>query len=257
MTEFLLGLPLWLLFLILIILFIGSVELGSIVYRKAKAKDSTEPEAPIGALVGGILGLLAFILAFTFSMASSRVDARKHLVLEEANIVGTAYLQAGLLPSPFQNNFRNIIHEYVDLRLDLVKPVSEIITRSEEIHVLLWRETELLFEVEMDAPFRAVFVQTINELIDTHENRKTIALVHKIPNNLWLVLILLAMTSMFAMGYQVGSSGKARIRGTVLLAVAFALVILMIVLMDKPEHYHVNQQPMIDVQKMIKSEVYQ
>ena len=51
-------------------------------------------------LVGSILALLAFLLAVTMGMAADRFDARRALVLAEANAIGTTYLRAGYLPEP-------------------------------------------------------------------------------------------------------------------------------------------------------------
>ena len=53
-----------------------------------------------GTMVGSLFALLAFMLAFTFGMATSRFDARRQLVVEEANAVTTAFLRADLLPTP-------------------------------------------------------------------------------------------------------------------------------------------------------------
>ena len=44
-----------------------------------------------------MLGLLALLLGFTFSMAVDRFDARRAVVLEEANAIGTAYLRTQVL----------------------------------------------------------------------------------------------------------------------------------------------------------------
>jgi hypothetical protein len=53
----------------------------------------------LGAIEGAIFGLLGLILAFSFSGALTRFDARRHLVIEEANDIGTAWLRVALLPA--------------------------------------------------------------------------------------------------------------------------------------------------------------
>ena len=45
-----------------------------------------------GAMTQAVLGLLALLMAFTFALAIDRFDTRRHLVLEEANAIGTTYL---------------------------------------------------------------------------------------------------------------------------------------------------------------------
>jgi hypothetical protein len=98
----------------------GGYRLGT--YRRHR----TEPEkdAPVGAMVGAMLGLLAFMLAFTFGLAASRFDARRIVLLDEANAIGTAYLRAGLLPEPHRSKIRDLLRAYVDARLEAVQSGS-------------------------------------------------------------------------------------------------------------------------------------
>lgn len=42
--------------------------------------------------------LIFALLGFTFAMAVARYDARREMVLQEANTIGTTYLRADLLP---------------------------------------------------------------------------------------------------------------------------------------------------------------
>src|SRR3989304_3822769 len=98
-AEWISKLPLWAVFVLTLAICIAAVEAGAAFARIAlRQKKEKEPEAPLGSLVGAVLGLLAFILAFTFGMTASRFDARRQLVLQEANAIGTTYLRAGLLP---------------------------------------------------------------------------------------------------------------------------------------------------------------
>ena len=50
-------------------------------------------------------------------MAEQRFDARKRLVIQEANAIGTTYLRAQWLPEPQRTEISLSLREYVDLRL--------------------------------------------------------------------------------------------------------------------------------------------
>ncbi len=65
-----------------------------------------------------LLGLLALLLGFTFSMSISRFDARKDLVLEEANAIGTAHLRAKFLPEQASGDVAALLRDYVAARID-------------------------------------------------------------------------------------------------------------------------------------------
>src|SRR4051794_3906906 len=88
-------LPLGFLFLAILLVVLLSVEAG---YRVGKYRSTPEKESPVGEMVAAALGLLAFILAFTFSLAATRFDDRRKVLLDEANAIGTTYLRAAMLP---------------------------------------------------------------------------------------------------------------------------------------------------------------
>ena len=76
-----------------------------------------EQEGPTGVLVGALLGLMAFLLAITMGMASDRFDARRGNVLLEANAIATAYLQADYLTDPEADQMKELLREYLPLRI--------------------------------------------------------------------------------------------------------------------------------------------
>jgi hypothetical protein len=64
------------------------------------------------------MGLLALLLGFTFAMSVSRFDNRRHMVVKEANAIGTAALRAHVLPAAEQAEMRDLFRRYVDVRVD-------------------------------------------------------------------------------------------------------------------------------------------
>jgi hypothetical protein len=66
------------------------------------------------------------ILAFSFSGALTRFDVRRHLVVEEANDIGTAWLRIALLPSDAQLQMRDLFRRYLDSRIEVYRQVSNM-----------------------------------------------------------------------------------------------------------------------------------
>src|SRR4029450_12067756 len=110
-------LPLWGLFLTVVVLVLAAIEGGYRLGGYRPRQPGREKEAPVGAMVGAMLGLLAFMLAFTFGMAASRFDTRKQLVLDEANAIGTTYLRSAMLPDR-RDEIRALLRSYGDGRLE-------------------------------------------------------------------------------------------------------------------------------------------
>jgi hypothetical protein len=66
------------------------LELGRRTARRRGAEGAEDGASGFGPIEGATFGLLGLLLAFTFSGAAARFEARRHLVVREANAVGTA-----------------------------------------------------------------------------------------------------------------------------------------------------------------------
>jgi hypothetical protein len=176
--------PLWLLFLA-ICLFSGFAVEGGYRFGKWRhAHAAKEKETPVNAMVASILGLLAFLLAFTFSLAASRFDARRQVVLAEANAIGTTYLRTRLLPEPHRTESARLLREYVDVRVRGVaeSTVLEAVSRSEELQESLWSEAVKASENKNSNPvMTGLFIQSLNETIDVHAKRVQVGARNRIP----------------------------------------------------------------------------
>ena len=250
-------LPLWAVFALTLAICLGAVEAGSALARLVLRKNKTEvdPETPLGTIVGAMLGLLAFILAFTFGMTAARLDARKQLVLQEANAIGTTYLRAGLLPPTQGLEIRRLLRDYADVRLHATaETIQEGRSKSEEIHGHLWSQAKALVAEDVDSELRSLFVASLNETIDLHQSRITIGLQIRIPGTVWFSVYLLSVLSMMSLGYQIGMSGKRRMHATPVLVVAFSLMVALIADIERPGEgfVRVSQQPLADVQQMMQ-----
>jgi hypothetical protein len=135
--------PVWLFFVATLVIVTLAVEAGYRSGTLALRRAEGEKEAPVSAIAGAILALLAFVLAFTFSIVSGRYDARKALVREEANAIGTAYLRADFLPEPDRSTAQALFRDYVDLRVNAahaatLDQVRTYIAESDRIQERLW-----------------------------------------------------------------------------------------------------------------------
>jgi hypothetical protein len=248
--------PLWGLFLAAGVLAILAVEGGYRLGRWRHARTAEEKDAPVGAMVGAILGLLAFMLAFTFGLAASRFEARRQVVLEEANAIGTTYLRARLLPAPQGDEAAKLLREYVDVRVRAVREsnVTEAIARSEKLHEQLWSQATAAAEKNPGSIMTGLFVQSLNEVIDLHAKRVLVGTRSRIPISIWGGLFGLAVVGMASVGYQAGLSATRRSPAMLLLVLAFAGVLFLIVDLDRGQEgfLRVSQAAMTDLQRTMQ-----
>lgn len=254
--QFLDILPIWGVYLVAVIIAIFLAELG---YRLGRRQQLTidGKQGTIGSLAGAILALLAFLLVFLTGIASNRFDARRQLVIKEANAIGTTYLRAGYLEEPYRTEIRSLLKEYVDIRLEAAtdeEKIPQAINRSEEIQAAMWSQTEILARAHPESDVIALFIVSMNELIDVHGERMA-AIFNRISNNIWLSIFFMAGITMLIVGFQNGLAGNRSIVALVALILVFSAVLLLIVDLDRPQQglLQVSQQALIDLQRQISS----
>ena len=249
--------PLWGLFLATMLIVIGAIEFGYRLGQHRHRRSDQEKDAPVGAIVAATLGLLAFMLAFTFGLAASRFDARRMVVLEESNAIGTANLRAGLLPEPYRAAFHQLFEQYVDARLEALNPgaTARAISKSNDLHRALWSQASALAAQDNRSILTGIFVESLNEVIDLHAKRVMLALRNRIPGLVWFVLYFIATVSMGALGYQEGLSGSRRSLAVLALALTFSSVRLLIADLDRPQEglLRVSQRAMLDLRESLKN----
>jgi len=247
--------PLWAFFLITTLILFTAAEIGFHLGKWWKRRSKDEEKGQVGTLLGASLGMLAFMLAFTFGMAGSNHNAKKSLVLEEANAIRTAYLRAQMLPEPSSSKIKGLFQEYVAIRLKgtRVKSVDQLkplIARSEEIHNELWALSVRLAKENSGSRFVGLFVNSLNKVIELNSKRLTVGIHNRIPLSIGITLNFIAILTMMLMGYQAGVTGIRTLLARFALILAFASVMLLINELNRPGRtiIKVDQHAMIDLQ---------
>ncbi len=253
-------LPLPVLLVAMVVLLGGATALGNWTGRRAARADglgfrSLNIEA---TLAGAGLGLLALMLGFTFSMALTRYEARRTAVLEEANAIGTAWLRAGLLPTPERAQSRRLLADYARVRLALRSPRMAVaaagIGRSVALQDRLWALAERASRAaiagapDTSGPMVGLYIAALNEVIDAHERRLSSLRTH-VPDAVMWVLIMVAGMVLGYGGHLAGKEGSRLRLAGVVMAVMVACVIVLIMDLDRPERglVQVSRQPLVDV----------
>lgn len=254
--------PLWLIFAATVAVTAAAIEagyrLGQFRRGRKDGERELEKEQPVGAIAASTLGLLGFMLAFTFGLAASRFDARRLVVLDESNAIGTTYLRAGLLKEPEQREIRRLLREYVDARLAVVelKTHREAMAASLSLHDQLWAQATTAAAADPHSITTGLFVESLNDVIDLHAKRVLLGLRSRIPAPVWIALYLIAALAMGSLGYQEGLAGSRRSLAVVALLLTFSAVMLLIADLDRPQEgmLRVSQQSMIDLKQLIEAE---
>lgn len=220
----------WLIFVLLVLAYLAGVALQRLMLRE----PCTEAES---ALVGSAFGLLAFLIGFTFSIAISRYDERRNLILAEANAIGTTWLRSQLLPEPVRSEMQQILIRYTDKRLALYgvdeNPVELRRINSESLAEIqrLWEVTGRAVKVIEPPPLASSLVQTVNETIDLAQSRYTTYVI-RIPRPVLFYIIGFAMLTAALSGFVRG--GRRHFILSTLTYAMSATVIVLISDLDRP-----------------------
>lgn len=247
--------PIGLLFAITVTIVMLSIEVGYRWGNMARARWKNEGEPPASYVSAAVLGLASFMLAFAFGIVWDRYDARKDLVREEANVIRTAYVRADFLPEPDRTEAKQLLRQYVDARVAVVQtttPDSARLQASMEdaisIHRRLWAMAVANARKDMNSDVAALYIESLNDLAAVHESRVVVGIQSRVPLGIWLALYGLTVLAMMSMGYHTGVVASRRSMSTLILAAAFAVVIILIATLDRPGGLiRVSQQPLTDL----------
>jgi uncharacterized membrane protein YedE/YeeE len=248
--------------LVLLMAVLAAMEVGFHAGRRAHPTVTEDAKGHISATQASMLGILALLLAFTFSLSLQRFDSRNDAMVDEANAIGTAYLRAQLLPAPLRSDVRRLLREYTDLRvragaLSIVEQDGggSLMGKAVGIQDTLWEYARRAAEIEPNPVTSGLFIQSLNELIDSF-GRRDAALNRHVPE---VVLFLLLGTFLIS-GAIVGfGAGVAATRPS---WVSFAMVALIVVLvfvifdLDRPRRglIVVTEKNLVDLRASMKDE---
>jgi len=229
-------------------------EIGFRIGRWWQNRMPGEQEGPTDMLVGSLLALMAFVLAITMGMAADRFDARRGLVLAEANAIGKAYLQADYLPQPYADDMRELLREYLPLRIvEEGTDVQANVSASRQLHARMWAIEATVAQSGHSPDLMSSLGESITELVSLNESRVVAGLYARVPETIMLLLLLGSALSLGMVGYNGGLANRRSVLSAVVMIVALGAVTTLVVDLDRPQEgiINVSQQALADVQSWI------
>jgi len=246
----------WIVFAVLLIFLVGFSELA---WRMGSARRPKKSEADkeIGTVRTAVLALLGLLLGFSFALAGTRHEARRELVVEEANSIGTTARRAQLLPEPHGANVAQLLRDYLSLRIQAHRAAQfsdEFVTarkRSAELQDRIWAEA-VAAAAERPSPITASFIASLNETIDL-EAKRVAAKRNHVPGAVWLLLLCVAGSGLWLVSYPAGTSGRRSIAERFVFPILLAIVIAIITDIDTPRGglIAVDERPLLELHESL------
>jgi len=247
-------LPIWAIYILTVVILFFAEEAGFRSGMLVQKRWPDQSEASVGIMVGAALALLGFLLALVTSIAMGNFNQRRQLVVLEANTIGTTYLRAGYLADPYRTESRELLREYVDLRLKALDraDTASAIARSEQIHDELWLLAEEVAKGD-PGPTIALYLSSLNQVIDLHSERINAELGYRVPPIIVLGLYIVAVMTMILIGVYNSYRGKHNLIALITVVLIVAVVFFVIIDLDRSNVglLQIPQKALIDLQQKL------
>lgn len=240
------------LFILMILVYLSAKLLAGLRPFRSYVDDTINP------IEGSLLGLLALLLAFTFSMSASRYDARRNVMVAEANDIGTVILRCDLYPDSTRHNLRMYLKDYVETRINYFQAGENLsqeraaLATTATIGNLIWAEVARASKIKDNLVASNQMIPSLNAMLDIVTNR-TAEKNATVPDSILWLLFMLCLVCSFILGFQ-----KSKSKNPLIISIVFSLMVSacihLIIDLDRPRKGLINmkdtQQYIIDLREM-------
>jgi hypothetical protein len=226
------------LFILFLVVAFGGAQLS----QRAATPGDTYPS---GLVIGAATSLLGLLIAFTFSIALGRYEARRDLIVREANAVRDVVHRAKMVSSPFGEAIVTQTRDYLKSRIAIesldpsaTTPLASAVNLQEQ----LW--TTAASVPANNGPL----LDALSELFASADTRES-AQSEQIPGSVLALVIVMSAATSAILGFAIG--GTRRVMRFPLLAylTVLALALTLILDLDSPQvgGIRVSQGPFLQL----------
>lgn len=227
--------------LLSVFLFVGILFCLDAGFRFGKRTSQSHPTAHegIGAMEAAIFALVGLLLGFSFAGAMSRLDARRHLIIEEATAISTAYLRIDLMPAQSQPEMKQLLRGYVDARLSAYSKMPSMtaaeqeISRAEAIQQSIWSRAIEASHSDSTGNIARVLLPALNQMFDVETARVVMLRTH-LPNLIMFLMFSVTLLSGVMAGYAMSKRQSRSVLHMLLYAASIAVTVFAIIDLDHP-----------------------
>lgn len=215
---------------------------------------------PINAVQAGLLTLSAFVLGLSFSQASARFDARRAVVVAEANSIGTTWLRADQLRAAESRRFRQILADDTAAGLTVYQsPYDPELTRRTNVRAKLdeyklWGIASSALHAREMTLGLSLLMQSLNDTIDIVAQQRQAVATH-VPTAIVVLTLCLVTLATLSLGLRFALDGSRPLVLSIIYIVSYVIVIEMMIDYDRPNNgfVRVSLTPMTEQLQQMQS----
>lgn len=214
-------------------------EIGRLIGKWRVRKSGVDEIQGSGNLESAMFALLGLLIGFTFFGAAERFENRRHMIVDEANIIGTAYLRVDLLPEDRQPLIREKFKQYLDSRIATYEKVPDMAAVNAELeHSLklqneIWKESIDASKASPWTPAGMLLINALNEMIDIVTTRTMSTQMHP-PNIIFGMLIAMVLLCSLVAGLSTADKPRRGWLHIVVYSIVLSFSIYVIVDIEYP-----------------------
>ena len=211
------------------------------------AQDPDGAQKGLGVVSGAVFSLLGLLIAFTFSGAATRFDGRRQLVIQEANIIGTAYQRIDVLPDRAQPSLRDLFRQYLDARLETYRKLPDLdaakaeLARSRALQAAIWSNAIAACRDAGSQPAHMLLLPALNPMFDIATTRIEVTNIHP-PFIIFAMIGVLLLAASLLAGYGMAGRKSRSWVHAVAFAGVMSLTVYVIVDIEYPRLGFINVQ---------------
>ena len=229
----------WTLPITMVLVLVLAIELP---FRFAEklVRGATKHIDAFNAVQAGLLTLASFVLGLSFAQASERFDARRALVIKEANAIGTTWLRADQLGSRESVRFRRILTAYTAARLKAYQTPNDpklyqrTLKQSDDEQADLWKIQSGALHAQPTNLGLSLLMQTLNDTIDVSAEQLQ-ALTTHVPTAVVVLTLILVVLGALSLGLRFALDRSRPAALSAIYIVASVVVISMMIDYDRPQ----------------------
>ena len=201
---------------VLALLFLGMVAMQIAGHHYALRRRENDPVAGsegTAAVEASLYALLGLLVAFTFGGAQDRLDARRQMIVEEVQSIGTAYARLDLLRPEDTRVLREEVRQYVDARLAYYDKLLDFEAArgerrsADRLQQQIWDHAVPATARTADIRAAQLVLPSLNQMFDVATARYAALRTH-MPGAIFILLLVLSLVCAFFAGI-----GMAKRRG--------------------------------------------
>jgi hypothetical protein len=229
---------------LLVVAILVVAELGFRFGKELQRRGKVESDAGFFVVEGGILGLVGLILGFSFSLAVTRFDDRQHLIVDEANAIGTTYLRSTFLEPHERLRFQVLLHEYTVTKLNVYQHFADLAIRERSRKVIAGLQTHLWSIVSSAADRHptltlTILTQATNTMFDVGGALQA-SLSNHVPGAMVVLVIVASLAGAAVVGFGFGLSNTSHLTVSGLYALIMTVMVVVTLDLDRPARGYIR-----------------